>query len=453
MDGRITTGDETPGRGDGRPLRAALFVDFDNLFISFQGLSELAAHRFATHPARWLAWFESGAHALLADDEGEPVPRKILVRRCYLNPEAFSAYRSEYTRAAFTVVDCPPLTQRGKTSADVYMVVDVLDALGHPTRFDEFIILSADADFTPVLLRLRAFDRTTTIIATHFTAAAYRAACDQVVPFARFFEEALGVGAEGLGLPGPETGRGGAYQDLLAQVAASLRERVAASGPLGAREVPGVFTAFPEFRNSNWFGCYSLRALMARLLELEPALVMEGDPNAAWSVYLGDLPAGDDGRPDAPGGDDRLQGLPDDLAAFVRRLADVTGVPALAPATYAGLFQALAETVRTPGLDFNEIARRARDQLEDEGFRVSRAQVGFLLNGYLYNGIEIEGYDARDLAEAWRDCVLTALDNARVELSPGEHDLLDRWIGTSPPAGPAGDPPQPEPALGPGEAP
>jgi uncharacterized LabA/DUF88 family protein len=54
------------------------------------------------------------------------------------------------------VVDCPPLTQRGKTSADVYMVMDVLDALEHKTEFDEFIILSSDADFTPVLLRLRA---------------------------------------------------------------------------------------------------------------------------------------------------------------------------------------------------------------------------------------------------------------------------------------------------------
>ena len=42
-----------------------------------------------------------------------------------------------------------------KTGTDIHMVMDVLDTLEHRTRFDEFIVLSGDADFTPVLLRLR----------------------------------------------------------------------------------------------------------------------------------------------------------------------------------------------------------------------------------------------------------------------------------------------------------
>ena len=32
------------------------------------------------------------------------------------------------------------------------MAVDILDAIAHPTGFEEFIILASDADFTPVLL-------------------------------------------------------------------------------------------------------------------------------------------------------------------------------------------------------------------------------------------------------------------------------------------------------------
>ena len=36
------------------------------------------------------------------------------------------------------------------------MVMDVRDYLNHGTYFDEFVILSGDADFTPVLHRLRA---------------------------------------------------------------------------------------------------------------------------------------------------------------------------------------------------------------------------------------------------------------------------------------------------------
>jgi hypothetical protein len=131
----------------------------------------------------------------------EPVRRRILVRKCYLNPVTFGRYRGDYTRAAFTVVDCPPLTQRGKTSADVYMVMDVLDALEHKTEFDEFIILSSDADFTPVLLRPARFDRRTTILATNFAAATYKAACDLIVPYERFFEEALGIETDPADLP------------------------------------------------------------------------------------------------------------------------------------------------------------------------------------------------------------------------------------------------------------
>ena len=67
-----------------------------------------------------------------------------------------------------------------------------------------------------------------------------------------------------------------------------LREQVLTAGPLAARDVPIAFSAIPEFRNSSWFGCFSLRALISRLLALEPALKLEGDPNAAWTVVLRD---------------------------------------------------------------------------------------------------------------------------------------------------------------------
>jgi hypothetical protein len=99
MSGRGAT--ENPGAtGDRRALRAALFVDFDNMCISFEELDPLAAHRFATQPARWLAWFESGLHALGGGRRGtaEPVRRRILVRKCYLNPVTFGRYRAT-TRA------------------------------------------------------------------------------------------------------------------------------------------------------------------------------------------------------------------------------------------------------------------------------------------------------------------------------------------------------------------
>uniref|UniRef100_UPI0020296F9D NYN domain-containing protein n=1 Tax=Actinotalea sp. C106 TaxID=2908644 RepID=UPI0020296F9D len=158
-----------------RRLRCALFVDFDNVYIGLQRLDPQAAEAFASSPAHWLAALETGS-----DADGE-FSRRFLVRSCYLNPSAFSQFRPNFTRAGFSVVDCPSLTQQGKSSADINLVLDAVDALSAQTRYDEFVILSADADFTPLALRCRAEDRRVTIITAGPAASAYRAVADQVV--------------------------------------------------------------------------------------------------------------------------------------------------------------------------------------------------------------------------------------------------------------------------------
>jgi len=60
-------------------------------------------------------------------------------------------------------------------------VLDAVDALSASTHYDEFVILSADADFTPLALRCRAADRRVTIITASPAASAYRAVADTVV--------------------------------------------------------------------------------------------------------------------------------------------------------------------------------------------------------------------------------------------------------------------------------
>src|SRR5262249_41752584 len=102
-------------------------------------------------------------------------------------------YRAYFTRCAFSVVDCPPMTGYGKNSTDIHMVMDILDALKHETRFDEFIILSGDSDFTPVLLRLRMHDRRTVILTSGPVAQAYKAAADLVVSAVAFIEDGLRI--------------------------------------------------------------------------------------------------------------------------------------------------------------------------------------------------------------------------------------------------------------------
>jgi uncharacterized LabA/DUF88 family protein len=78
-------------------------------------------------------------------------------------------------------MDCPPITGQGKNSADIRLVIDALDLLRHTTRFDEFIIMSGDADFVPLLVHLREHERQTMIAFAGQIASAYRGTADAVI--------------------------------------------------------------------------------------------------------------------------------------------------------------------------------------------------------------------------------------------------------------------------------
>ncbi|MGD9803892.1 MAG: NYN domain-containing protein [Hyphomicrobiaceae bacterium] len=173
------------------PFLSAVFVDYDNIYLSLRRKSEEAAKRFAKDAIGWLRQIESGALITPTNALSPNVPRRIVMNRCYGNPvprrntsdnstdmSSFPFVRHHFLRAGFEVVDCPPLTAQLKNSSDIRMVMDLRDYLSHETHFDEFIILSGDADFTPVLHRLRAHARRTVIYATEYTAAPYTAISD-----------------------------------------------------------------------------------------------------------------------------------------------------------------------------------------------------------------------------------------------------------------------------------
>lgn len=179
----------------GEGMKTALFVDFDNVFSGLRRLDPAYAHKFGNRPSEWIKWLS----------EKLPLPpyvngdaqRRILVRRCYLNPSVYQQYRIGFSMAGFEIVDCPPMTQAGKTSTDIHMVLDMVDVLQHNTHYDEFIVFSADADFSPVLRKLRRSDRRTTVLAAGETSSAYQASADLMIDADDFINEALGFGDQG----------------------------------------------------------------------------------------------------------------------------------------------------------------------------------------------------------------------------------------------------------------
>ncbi len=173
------------------PILAAVFVDYDNIYRSLLRKSEEAAKRFSKDAGFWIKEIASGS--LITPTNGVPNERsrRLVMNRCYGNPvprrnthdnstdmNSFPFVRHHFLRGGFEVIDCPPLTAQLKNSADIRMVMDMRDLINHEAYYEEFIILSSDADFTPMLHRLRAHARQTIVFANDYTAAPYTAICD-----------------------------------------------------------------------------------------------------------------------------------------------------------------------------------------------------------------------------------------------------------------------------------
>ncbi|SHF55284.1 NYN domain-containing protein [Kaistia soli DSM 19436] len=160
-------------------LKTVLFIDYDSLHLALHARDPALARRFAARPGALLEAVEAGT--LIDSDQLGQAKRRVLMRRCYADPRSLGKARDSFVAQGFQIVDCPTLPGRERNSAEVQITIDTLDALGHTTAFDEFILLGADTDFTPLIYRLRAHNRAATIFATAATAGSYRAIADGIL--------------------------------------------------------------------------------------------------------------------------------------------------------------------------------------------------------------------------------------------------------------------------------
>lgn len=241
-------------------MKSALFVDFDNVYSGLRQLDPTCADRFARHPAQWMEWLISSLE--LPEHAPKDAKRRVLVRRCYLNPQAYQRFRPSFNLAGFEIVDCPALTSEGKTSTDIHMVLDIVDLLQHEARYDEFIVFSADADFTPVLRKLRRWDRRTTVLAIGFPSAAYRASADLLIDQDDFVRNALGFDDEPEMRPAPQPER--PMEEVVAQAFKLMRQAVAESKdpvPL-SRLASLVLSKVEGMDASSWAGFGGFRSFL-----------------------------------------------------------------------------------------------------------------------------------------------------------------------------------------------
>ncbi len=303
-------------REGGDTVLSAVFVDYDNIYMSLRRKSEEAAKQFAKDAPNWLRGIENGSLITPTNGVLGSAKRRIVMNRCYGNPvprrnahdnstdmTSFPFIRHHFLRSGFEVVDCPPLTAQLKNSSDIRMVMDLRDYLTHPTYFDEFIILSGDADFTPVLHRLRQHARRTVIYANDHTAVPYTAICDGEVREADLIAMLLGgkdtvvEGTSPAALAAPSSNPQAPRQapsaaairnEIIGEVVATVR---ASSTPvpleaLADRAVRSL--GLEKTTGTGWAGAGSFRELLRQSLPAEIRLT-DQPPYAAYDPRRHDL--------------------------------------------------------------------------------------------------------------------------------------------------------------------
>jgi hypothetical protein len=417
-----------------QPTRSALFVDFDNVYIGLRNLDPHAAERFAADPRPWLAWIEEGMPGREDPRLGDLGDRLVLIRRCYLNPVAFAAHRPVFTRAGFSVIDCPPLTAQGKTSTDIHMVMDILDTLRDYEHISEYIVLSGDADFTPVLLRLRAHDRRTVVLPVGPAAAAFRASADRVLAENDFVDIALGgrtpVGEEesaALAELEDITDRaaldprlGDLRQELLDEV-----RRIVDAAPRALRLAAVAHDVRAKFKaaidETDWARAGSFTSLLRSADNL--GLTVTGGGGG----YVFD-PARHE--PPAAAGPDPLSAFGEELGGLVARVSQVTDTPILTGEQYRHVFEVLADYLRSNHYEISPTSKAVRDACGELGDRTSRQSINFILKGIAYRNGFRPGVpnDAASLASVYADNVLELAAAAQLPLTQQERERVVDWL-------------------------
>ncbi|MFI1987822.1 NYN domain-containing protein [Actinoplanes sp. NPDC020271] len=398
-------------------VRAALYLDFDNVFSGLIKQDPDVAIQFAKDPAAWLVRLTT---SLTVDG-----PRRWLILRCYMNPggwvpnpdtEAaqprlyYSQFRPFFVNAGFEVIDCPRLTHT-KNAADIRMVVDAVDALADPVTFEEFVIGSGDSDMTPLLLRLRRADRRTTIVSPSDAAEAFTAVADRLITSQELLELVQGEPVESDEAPvGPGPVSYDQFRDLVTWRFDS------AAGPLNLASLAHDLRRQlgPSVDETSWFGNGGfVRALESLNL-----------PDAKYSNHF----LWDSSRHDPPESGVSTGPAPEPVG----RLSALLSLPRLAKEMWPPIYQSLAEYAAAHHFNLTEATRWARDQLAAQGVDVSRSAIAFVTRGTAFGGAPLYRQpppQAAEIASAFADNVLNRAEAAAIALSEDEIAEVRAWLG------------------------
>src|SRR5262245_17184493 len=113
----------------------AVFIDFENLALGFQGRREK---------------FDIARVIERLVEKG-----KIVAKKAYADWSRFQPYTAPLHESAIELIEIPRRGQSGKNSADIRLCVDAMDLAYSKDHIDTFVIVSGDSDFSPLVSKLK----------------------------------------------------------------------------------------------------------------------------------------------------------------------------------------------------------------------------------------------------------------------------------------------------------
>lgn len=480
------------------PLLSAIFVDYDDVYFSLKRKSEEAAKRFASDSGLWLKEIESGRLITPTNPAVADADRRLAMNRCYGNPvprrnthdsatdvNSFPFVRHHFLRAGFQTIDCAPNTPQLKNSAAIPIVMDIRDYLEHETRFGEFIILSNDADFTPVLHRLRAHARRIVILASDDGTTPYTAVSDGRVReqdlIALLLDGRLPAASPAFSHPVPAkaTPQEETRKLIVAEVVATVR---AAAQPLPVEALSERVTrvlGHEKTAGTSWGGTGGLRDLLMqelrdpmRLSDQAPFIVFEAPPRAIGTETGGlsegrlervsNLPVAAHGVAGRAGTAPGLEAIPaasptrsaprpgsaefqdqpgaarpegtTALQQSIARIHNACKAPPLSPPEYRTLFELAAQEIAANGPNGPQTVVNIAQRAHHSGIEFRRDDIRFVIDVVSEpDPFFDQGASPNIFAGRFRNFVVARCRGRGLNLSPEELELIEAWF-----AGPAG---------------
>jgi len=299
-----------------------------------------------------------------------------------------------------------------------------MDDLSHSTRFEEFIILSGDADFTPVLIRLQEHARRTLVLSVGYSSPAYTAAASWRIREDWFIQQALLEDNRENAPPGAARNTEPFRpREKNRRIAEQIKRIVAeASSPLSFQNLEQMLrnnrATAEELEGENSF------PILLEQMDLGTLEISRLDEGHVYDPERHALPSALAER------DAFRQTFPDlfTLALTLHRLTDI---PLLKPEHWSVLLTEVAEEVKLNAYSPRNTTKNVRERCQSKGLPLTGRDVSWLLGTLTQGGCSLRerrDISRRELGKALLLGMQVLCGSAQLRLEQQEAQLLMKWL-------------------------